>query len=61
MECKILYDDRSSNDEQLSITTFLWKTKNTNLGVWLSLEKMKFVTVSDHEHTYKFYLNRYFV
>jgi hypothetical protein len=29
---EIVYADRFSDDEQLLVTEFLWKTKNMNLG-----------------------------
>jgi hypothetical protein len=69
--------DRSSEDEQLLIRPFLQKMKNTNMvGGWnlkltfcfmettpepLHLRQMKFGTMKDHGHTYKFCLNNHFL
>jgi hypothetical protein len=74
---EILYTDRSLKDEQLLIRPFLSKIKNTNMAaVWMlkinilycgdnswtiALQQMNFGIVRDHGHTYKFYLNYYFV
>jgi hypothetical protein len=74
---EILYTDRSSKDEQILIISFSSKTKNTNMtAVWMlkfivlfcgdnswtvTLRQMNFGIVRDHRHTYKFYLDHYFV
>jgi hypothetical protein len=76
-DLEILYTDRSSKDEQLLIRQFLSKTKNTTHGGSLNvkihslfcgdnsrtvaLRQMNFGIIRDHGHTYKFYLNHYFV
>jgi hypothetical protein len=74
---EILYSDRSSKDEQLLITPSLSKTKKYEHGGQLNvkihslfcgdnsstvaLRQMNFGIVKDHGHTYKVYLNHYFV
>jgi hypothetical protein len=76
-ELEILCTDRSSKDEQLLMRPFLSKTKKYEHGGQLNvkihslfcgdnswtfaLRQMNFSFVRDHGHTYKFYLNNYFV
>jgi hypothetical protein len=73
----IVYTDRSLKDEQLLITPLLSKTKKYEHGGRLNIKihslfcgdnsrtvalgQMNFGIVEDHGHTYKFYLNHYFV
>jgi hypothetical protein len=46
---EILYSDRSSDDEQLLIRTFLWKTKNMNMaGSWY-LKSVFYFMVTTYE------------
>jgi hypothetical protein len=76
-EHEILYTDRSSKDEQLLMRQFLSKNKKYEHGGQLNVKirsvfcgdnswtvalgQMNFGIVNDHGHTYKFYLNNYFV
>jgi hypothetical protein len=74
---EILYPNKSSKDKQLLIRPFLSKTKKYEHGGRLNvkihslfcgdnsrtvtLRQMNFGTVRDHGHTYKLYLDHYFV
>jgi hypothetical protein len=74
---EILYAGRSSEDKQLFNQITFVKNKNTNMdGGWylkftfcymetthepMDLDKTKFSTMKDHGHTWKFYLNYYFL
>jgi hypothetical protein len=76
-EHEILYTDGSSKDEQLLMRPFFVKNKKYEHGGQLNvkihslfcgdnswtvvLTQMNFGIVKDHGHTYKLYLNHYFV
>jgi hypothetical protein len=74
---KILYGDRPSKDEHLSLWSFLWKIQKYECGGQLKIEIhilfhgdnswtvalrwMKFGSVKDNGHIYRFYFNHYFI